>query len=88
LFNHLAIRLGSFLLAHGDAERHGQSVDEFRRVVRWRGQVYRLHAASRGYRFELSPPIDVRVLPGRSVRSRRSSAPGDGVVSMAAAGCM
>jgi hypothetical protein len=88
LFNHLAIRLGSFLLAHGDAERHGQSVDEFRRVVRWRGQVYRLHAASRGYRFELSPPIDVRVLPGRSVRSRRSSAPGDGAVSMAAAGCM
>jgi hypothetical protein len=75
LFNHLAIRLGSFLLAHGEAVRHGQSAAEYTRSVRWRGRVFRLHAASRGYRFELSPPIDVQILPGRPVRTRRSLAP-------------
>jgi hypothetical protein len=76
LFNHLAIRLGSFLLAHRDVERLGQSAEEYTRIVRWRGRAFRLHVPSRGYRFELSPPIDVEVLPGRPVRSRRSSSLG------------
>jgi hypothetical protein len=76
LFNHLAIRLGSFLLAHRDVERLGQSDEEYTRIVHWRGRAFRLHAASRGYRFELSPPIDVDVLPGRPVRSRRPSRAG------------
>jgi hypothetical protein len=76
LFNHLAIRLGSFLVGHGGAVRLGQSTDGYEHAVRWRGSVYRLRAASRGYRFELSPPIDVHVLPDRADRSRRSSPPG------------
>jgi hypothetical protein len=76
LFNHLAIRLGSFLLAQGGAVRHGQSAEAYARAVRWLGHVHRLHAGSRGYRFELSPPIDVHVLPGRPVRRRPSSASG------------
>jgi hypothetical protein len=75
LFNHLAIRLGSFLLVHGGAVRHGQSAEQYTRLVPWRGRVYRLHAGSRGYRFELSPPIDVHVLPAPA-RSGRASAPG------------
>jgi hypothetical protein len=75
LFNHLAIRLGSFLVAHGAAVRHGQSREEYKRSVHWRGHVFRLHAASRGYRFELSPPIDVQVLPGRPARTPHSTAP-------------
>jgi hypothetical protein len=75
LFNHLAIRLGSFLLAHGGAVRLGQSADQYTRGVPWRGRVYRLHAGSRGYRFELTPPIDVHVLPVVPSRSRGSSAP-------------
>jgi hypothetical protein len=94
LFNHLAIRLGSFLLAQGGVVRHGQSTEQYRRVVRWQGRVHRLHAASRGYRFELTQPIDVDVLPGRPARGRRSStpgavsgAPGDGPLSATAAGC-
>jgi hypothetical protein len=78
LFNHLAIRLGSFLLAHHAAERLGEGDERYSRVLHWRGRELRLGSASRGYRYELSPPIAVDVLPGRSVRARRGApaAPG------------
>jgi hypothetical protein len=72
LFNHLAIRLGSFLLAHHAAVRHGQSAEAYERVLRWRGRRISLRAASRGYRYELSPPIAVDVLPGHVVHTRRA----------------
>lgn len=71
LFNHLALRLGSFLLAHRASVRSGPLDQHYERVVRWKDQRFRLTAASRGYRFELDPPIPVDVLPGRSVNSRR-----------------
>jgi len=72
LFNHLAIRLGSFLLAHENVVRRGQSNERYARVVHDRGRRYLLRAASRGYRFELVPPIPVDVLPNRAERAPRS----------------
>jgi hypothetical protein len=70
LFNHLAIRLGSFILAHGEHTRHGLTDERYGRVINWHGRVLRLRAESRGYRYELLPPIPVDVLPGRTVRSK------------------
>jgi hypothetical protein len=70
LFNHLAIRLGSFLLAHHEFKRQGLVAAHYRRVVHWKGHVSKLWADSRGYRYELVPPIEVDVLAGRAVRGR------------------
>jgi hypothetical protein len=70
LFNHQAIRLGGFLLAHHDHTREGTIEERYARTLRWKGHLFALRAATRGYRYELSPPVPVDVLPGRTVRSR------------------
>lgn len=64
LFNHLAVRLASFLLRHRVHVRHGDLRTDFARALRWRGQHLALKVASRGYRYELTPPVPVEVLPG------------------------
>jgi hypothetical protein len=75
LFNHLALRLGAFVLAHAEHERRGQIDQRYGRTVRWKGRTFRLQAESRGYRYELEPPIPVDVLPGRTVRSKTTPTP-------------
>lgn len=65
LFNHLALRLASFLLAHSSFERRGPMIERYQRILRWKGHAFYLRAESRGYRYELTPPIPVDVLPGR-----------------------
>jgi hypothetical protein len=70
LFNHLALRLGAFVLAHAEHERRGLIDQRYARTVHWKGRAFRLQAESRGYRYELDPPIPVDVLPGRTVRSK------------------
>jgi hypothetical protein len=69
LFNHLAVRLGSFLLAHREFVRHGAIAESYARSIRWKGHRLVLRAEGRGYRYELVPPVAVDVLPGRSVHS-------------------
>ncbi|HEY8923526.1 MAG TPA: peptidoglycan-binding protein [Polyangia bacterium] len=83
LFNHLAIRLASYLLAHHGFERQGQVAGTYARTLRWREHVVRVRREGRGYRYELQPPITVDVLPGRSVRSRRlpAAAPAELIVT-------
>jgi hypothetical protein len=73
LFNHMALRLGSFLLAHHPHRRHGAIKEAYARPIAWRGHTLVLRARTRGYRYELVPPIPVDVLPGRPVRSRRGA---------------
>ena len=78
LFNHLAVRLGGFLLAHRAHERKGEDVQPYRRIVNYRGRfVARLE--SRGFLYQLTPPVPVDVLPGRIKSARkvppRNSAP-------------
>ena len=70
LFNHLAIRLGNFVLASTEHTRHGLIDQRYGRVLHWKGRTFRLRAESRGYRYELVSPIPVDVLPGRRVRSK------------------
>lgn len=65
LFNHLAVRLSSFLLAHRNHERRGREPVNYGRSFEWEGQTLRVHLESRGYYYELTPPVDVDVLEGR-----------------------
>jgi hypothetical protein len=70
LFNHLAIRLGSFLVAHRAHVRHGPVAQAYEREIQWMGRrlVLRLH--TRGYHYELVPPIPVDVRVGRRLGRR------------------
>jgi len=75
LFNHLAIRLGTFVLAGTEHTRHGLIEERYGRVLHWKGKTFKLRAESRGYRYELVSPIPVDVLPGRRVRSKSIPVP-------------
>ena len=64
--------------------RHGLTDERYGRVVDWHGRALRLRAESRGYRYELLPPIPVDVLPGRTVRSKPAPVtPGGGATPAA-----
>jgi hypothetical protein len=75
LFNHMALRLGSFVLAHAEHQRRGLIDERYARTIHWKGKTLKLRAESRGYRYELEPPIPVDVLPGRTVRSKQQPPP-------------
>ena len=64
LFNHAALQLASFLLQHRRNVRHGVLARPFTHEFTWRGVAWRFPISSRGYRFELTPPVEVEVLPG------------------------
>ena len=65
LHNHRAVRLGDFLLDHRDHLVRGPLQLDFHRTLIWRRTRAQLHFDSRGYRYELTPPIDVTVLRGQ-----------------------
>ncbi|HVK75134.1 MAG TPA: peptidoglycan-binding protein [Kofleriaceae bacterium] len=73
LFNHLAVRLGSFLLAHRAHVRRGEEPQPYRRIVNYKGR-FAAKLESRGFLYELTPPVPVEVLPGR-IRSVRKVPP-------------
>lgn len=75
LLNHLAVRLSSFLLAHRDHTRRGQTRDLWRRTVRHKGQVFKARTDTRGFLYELTPPVPVTVLPGRILSERKRPYP-------------
>lgn len=64
LYNHLAVRLASFLLHHRNHERRGSITVDFHREVNMEGQEVSFSINSRGYQFELTPPVPVEVLEG------------------------
>lgn len=65
LFNHAAVQLASFLLQHRQHVRHGLVARPFVHEFTWRGMTLRHPIPHRGYRFELTPPVEVEVLEGR-----------------------
>ena len=64
LHNHRAVRLSGFFLAHRSYEVRGPIELDFHRTLFWRKRRYPLHFASRGFRYELTPPIDIDVTTG------------------------
>lgn len=65
LHNHRAMRLTSFFLAHRNHVVHGPLVLDFGRTLYYRNTKTPLYFDSRGYRYELTPPVEIEVLRGR-----------------------
>jgi hypothetical protein len=72
--NHLAVRLGSFLIRHRDHEVRGDQRAGYRRILRHTSGVYPVRVDTRGYLYELTPPVEIEVTKGR-IRSPRKIPP-------------
>ncbi len=62
--NHLAIRLYSFILRHRHMKVAGDQPMGFTRQFLWKNTVYEMRIPSRGYLYEMDPPVPVNVLEG------------------------
>ncbi len=66
LVNNRAVRLFDFLLQHRKFKRLGsRSLQAFKRAFTYQGRRYEYALETRGYYYELRPPLRVTVLPGR-----------------------
>jgi hypothetical protein len=64
LFNFRAVRLFSFVLSHRRFERKGQSKLGYSSLFDHKGEDFNINLATRGYYYELKPPVPVNVLEG------------------------
>lgn len=76
LYNHLALRLASFLLGHRAHRRHGSLAVRYAKRFNYMGSFINFRITSRGYRYELTPPVRMDVLEGTILGSRRAPVPG------------
>ena len=65
LKNDHAVRLYSFILGHRNHLVHGDQRIRHERQFLHRDEVFQVRVLTRGYRYELQPPIPVEVLEGR-----------------------
>jgi hypothetical protein len=64
LMNHLAVRMFSFVLRHRPVIIIGDRALDFSRQWLWKEQVYEMRLPSRGFWYQLEPPLPVNVLEG------------------------
>jgi len=76
LYNQLAVRLADFLLHHREHIVRGEQPANYRRVVAHKGEVFVATVATRGFLYEMTPPVPITVLPG-NIRSVRKVPPRD-----------
>ncbi len=78
LYNQLAVRLADFLLRHRTHEVRGDQAEQYRRIVAHNG-TFLAKVDTRGFLYELTPPVHVDVLKGNILSERkyppRDSAP-------------
>jgi hypothetical protein len=65
LYNNLAVRLFSFALKHRRAKVLGPMALGFRRTFYWDGEVFEMRLPTRGFYYELEPPLPVETLKGK-----------------------
>jgi hypothetical protein len=65
LYNNLAVRMFTFVLGHHRARTLGPIALGFRRTFWWKGEVFEMRLPSRGFYYELDPPVPIDVLEGR-----------------------
>jgi hypothetical protein len=65
LYNNLAVRLFSFVLGHRHTKVLGPMALGFRRTFYWDGEVYDMRLPTRGFYFQLDPPLPVETLKGK-----------------------
>lgn len=75
LYNQLAVRLGDFLLHHRDHAVRGEQIlakeDRFKRIVFHNDEAFKAEVTSRGFLYELTPPVPVNVLKGNIISRRK-----------------
>jgi hypothetical protein len=76
LYNQLAVRLADFLLRHRDHLVRGEQPELYRRVVSFKDETFVANINTRGFLYELTPPVSITVLPG-NIRSDRKVPPRD-----------
>ena len=64
LHNYVALRLADFLLRHHENVRQGLVPEDYVRHLQYKGQDVDLESETKGYRFQLTPPVPVTVLTG------------------------
>jgi hypothetical protein len=64
LYNQLVLRLSGFLLQHRANVPRGKMSAGYQRTVEWNDQTVEIDVPTRGYLYELDPPVPVRVLEG------------------------
>ena len=79
LYNQLAVRLGSFLLRSRNHVVKGQAPEHFRRTIH-AGGTFTAKIETRGFLYELVPPVPIEVLPG-TIRSERKVPPTESVAA-------
>jgi hypothetical protein len=76
MYNQLAVRLADFLLHHREHIVRGEQPANYRRVVAYRGESFVATITTRGFLYEMTPPVPINVLPG-NIRSERKVPPRD-----------
>lgn len=76
LYNQLAVRLADFLLRHRQHIVRGEQPEQYRRLVSYKGETFDARVTTRGFLYEITPPVPVNVLPG-NIRSERKVPPRD-----------
>jgi hypothetical protein len=76
LYNQLAVRLEDFLLRHRAHAVRGEQPEIYRRVVAHKDERFVAKITTRGFLYELTPPVPVNVLKG-NIRSDRKVPPRD-----------
>lgn len=74
LYNQLAVRLANFLLRHREHIVRGEQRTLYKRFVFHRGEKFVADIKTRGFLYELTPPVSINVLPG-NIRSERKVPP-------------
>jgi len=64
LYNFRAVRLFSFVLRHRPFTRKGQSKLSYQHRFEFQGEEFQLDLRTRGYYYEMTPPVPVNVLEG------------------------
>lgn len=80
LLNHLSVRLYGFILNHRNVIVEGDQPVRHSRVFYHEGTTYNLRVPSRGFKYTLEPPVDVKVTRGRIRGNRRR--PVEGLVKI------
>jgi len=64
MMNHHAVRLYGFLLRHRPHTVEGEQLMNYNRQFLFKDEVYQLRVNSRGFKYQLDPPLPVSVLEG------------------------
>ena len=71
LYNYSAVRLFSYVLRHRPFKRLGQAHVGYTKRFEYKGDEFQVNIHTRGYRYELTPPVPVNVLKGRIKGERK-----------------